>query len=167
MIDTVRKANGAKIRIITNGQLIEREIIPNLDVMGYFHISADACTAETYSKIRKGLSFDRLVDGVKKLVKEKGHGGIKIHNVINKYNYKEMPNIVKFWYDLGVDFVSFAQTRPRPYAHMAETCFNFYTDDDKDLLKTYIDKTLAICEKNSFNSSYLFPCINVYDIITY
>ncbi len=155
LLDIVRHADGAKIYLISNGQLIEEEILPYMDLMGYFHISGDAATAETYSKIRRGLDFNKFINGFKKLVKEKEDRTIFVNHVIHKINYKEMPEMAMLWHDLGADFMTFDEAWIDPLRK------DIIKIDDKNDLKKYLMKTIELCEDKKIPMHYSFPMFNL------
>lgn len=105
LIEVVKYAikNGVSVEISTNASLVNDDIISKLKNVGlkFIQVSLDGATAETYSKIRKGGDFNKVIDNIRKLVK---HFIISTCVVVNKLNYKEIKDIVDFSISLGVKF---------------------------------------------------------------
>lgn len=104
------KINRKKPIIIhTNGTLLTKKTLDKLckkysDIE--FYLSLDACTKETYEKLRIGGKFDTLIKNLEYLSKVKKEGKIKtvsILFVLQKDNYKELVNTVKLAIKLGFD----------------------------------------------------------------
>jgi MoaA/NifB/PqqE/SkfB family radical SAM enzyme len=69
------------------------------------YISFDGATKKTYEKIKKGCNFDRALENIKTLLrlKEELKSPFPILHfrfIINKYNYKEMPEFLDLIYSL-------------------------------------------------------------------
>ena len=115
MIDLIEYARGAGARVglITNGSLLtpektERLLAANTDAI---EISADAADRETYTRIRVGLDFDKLVGNVRYLVdrRNKAKSTTKvIASIVNQRSVADkLESIVAFW----KDFVDDVQVR--------------------------------------------------------
>lgn len=100
--------------IHTNGTLLTKS---NLDRLCKhysdleFMISIDAASEETYKYLRRGGNFDFLVKNLENLSKVKKEGKVRKVNllyVVQKYNYKEMPDFVKLAKRLEFDNVEFS-----------------------------------------------------------
>jgi radical SAM protein with 4Fe4S-binding SPASM domain len=64
------KKVGAKVGVITNGSIFTEEISKRLleAKVDMIEFSVDAADPETYSKVRKGLNWDILLENVKRMV---------------------------------------------------------------------------------------------------
>lgn len=105
LIGVVRFAinNEVAVEISTNASLVNEDIISKLKSAGlkFIQVSLDGSTAETYSKIRKGGDFNKVIDNIRKLVK---HFTVSICVVVNKLNHKEIDDIIDLSIGLGVKF---------------------------------------------------------------
>jgi len=100
------------IRIVSNGTLFNqdnwnwlKDKYKIIDV----EVSVDAATAETYQKLR-GANFNKLLENLKMLGKLHREGKIRkyIFNfVIQRDNFREMPDFVRLAKTLGVDSINF------------------------------------------------------------
>ena len=100
------KEVGARIGLITNGSLLtpdkaDRLLAANTDAI---EISADAADKETYSNIRVGLDFDKLVRNVRYLVNRRNELKSTTRVVASIINQKavedKLESIVAFWNDI-------------------------------------------------------------------
>lgn len=103
LIEVVRCAinNEVSVEISTNASLVNDDNISKLKRAGlkFIQVSLDGATAETYSKIRKGGDFNKVIDNIRKLVK---HFIVSTCVVVHKLNYKEIDDIVDLSISLGV-----------------------------------------------------------------
>lgn len=97
------KAAGAKVGLITNGSLLtsdkaDRLLAANTDAI---EISADAADSVTYSKIRVGLDFSRLITNVGYLMFQRNRTKSKTKVIASIVNQKavadKLDDIVAFW----------------------------------------------------------------------
>ena len=111
---------GAKrksVVIMTNGTLFtpkEWEKLEGKYEDISFMVSVDAATKETYDKVRCGGNFDQLMDNMKFLSTLRKDN--KVHNVtvimiVQKANYKEIPDFIKWAKDLGFDKANLSHIR--------------------------------------------------------
>lgn len=100
--------------IVTNGLLLNpkqweaihaaHEMILNLSV------SVDAASAETYEDVRRPGRWSQLLTNLEFLGEQRRVGNLKsliLNFVVQKKNFREMPNFVRLGIDLGVDLVRF------------------------------------------------------------
>jgi len=81
------------------------------------YFSLDACTSETYLKIRKNNLFERVVGNLKtwneyrKKLNANGHNHtVGIFNNINILNVSEVPKMVEMAAEIGVDMITLTPT---------------------------------------------------------
>lgn len=107
------KDNGTNVNTSSNGTVIykmaDKVVDSGLDLL---KISIDADNGETYQKVRDADLFDKVIEGVKEVVRLKREKGselpyIRFQFVIQKANYKEIPGVIKLAHDLGVDAINF------------------------------------------------------------
>lgn len=102
------------ICIHTNGTLLTKKNLEKLcsnykdiEIM----ISIDAAREDTYSKLRRGGNFNFLMKNLENLSKVKKEGKVRKVNllfVVQKLNYKEMPEFVRIAKRLEFDYVDFS-----------------------------------------------------------
>lgn len=100
---------GVELCFLTNGQLIDDGIARRWAEtgIGRVRISIDAATKETYEKLRRGGSFDRLIKAIssvnswkEKLGVEKPALGFNFVAMLD--NIRELPALVRLARDLGI-----------------------------------------------------------------
>ncbi len=105
------------IKIHTNGTLLTKKTLDKLcaiyDKRIEFLITIDAATKQTYEKIRFGGNFDQLMKNLENLSKVKNENPEKIFVllffVVQKDNYKEIPDFIKMADELNFDMVNFTR----------------------------------------------------------
>ncbi len=108
MLELIDYANkvGAKVGLITNGSLLDSHTAFNLLTSGIdaIDISADAADPETYSKVRVGLNFHKLLYNVKYLVELRDRKRLKTKIVVSIVDQKSLEGkldaAIKFWKDI-------------------------------------------------------------------
>ena len=102
------KSYGVKQSLLTNGLLLEKRYD---SIKDYFHeiiISIDGAIAETHNRIRGLNSFEQIFKGVAKAVNCTGkRPAVSIRTVLQKNNYRELPDFIKLAKSAGVDRISF------------------------------------------------------------
>lgn len=105
------------IVIMTNGTLFTPEEWKRLEGK-YEHIgfmvSIDAATKDTYEKVRCGGNFDKLMsnmDFLSNLRKENRVHSIIAIMIVQKANYKEIPDFIRWAKDKGFDRVNLSHIR--------------------------------------------------------
>lgn len=100
--------NNLSYSILTNGLLIKKNffkfkhIINNLTTIGF---SVDGATKSTYEKLRKGGKFELMLDNLKWICDIKRNFQVELHCVVQKDNFKEIPQYIEMAKDIGVDRV--------------------------------------------------------------
>ncbi|HHH79885.1 MAG TPA: radical SAM protein, partial [Thermoplasmatales archaeon] len=96
---------GMYVAIATNGTLITKEKAREMKKAGieFVQISLDGSNAETHDTFRgiKG-AFDKTVQGIKNSVAEGFF--VEVSTTVTKYNYMEVPEIIKLSEKLGADW---------------------------------------------------------------
>ena len=94
---------------MTNGTLFTRSEWEKLEGK-YEHIgfsvSVDATTKETYAKVRCGGNFDRLMENMELLSvlrRENKVENVVVNMVVQKANYKEIPDFIRWAKEMGFD----------------------------------------------------------------
>ncbi|MCD6229342.1 MAG: radical SAM protein [Candidatus Diapherotrites archaeon] len=147
MISLAKKLGYAKIRIVSNGRMycypdfLEKIIKAGVN---RFSVSIHAHNASLgdYLSRSKG-SFTQTTTGIKNICKM--GFSLDTNTVINKLNYKHLPEIVLFLNNLGVNNMHFSVINP-----MGNAMTNF--DEMVPTLteiSPYIKKSLKICDKNN------------------
>ncbi|PXF51697.1 MAG: hypothetical protein C4B55_04895 [Candidatus Methanophagaceae archaeon] len=98
------------LHISSNGSLIGEQAAKRINDSGLdaISISLDAVTPGLHDKIRGiGGTFERTVAAIKYLVDYKDHTQVGISPIITGLNLEELPRLVDFANDLGVDAIRF------------------------------------------------------------
>lgn len=97
-----------RLHLVTNGQIWNDEILNK--VTDVFQpevlISIDAWEKETYEKLRRGGSYSRLLENIKKYVALQSQGklsAVVARFVVQVRNYQEIPQFIVNMRKLGVD----------------------------------------------------------------
>ena len=105
------------IDLHTNGQLWDRKAWADLDLAGRVdtaQISIDAAKEDTYGVVRRGGTLQRLLTNLEfvKTLRETGEiRRLIISMVVQKLNYREMPDFVRLGKRFGADEISFQMIR--------------------------------------------------------
>lgn len=99
------KGIGVKQTLLTNGLLLEKRLT---DLHGFFSeiiVSIDGPDGETHNSIRGITSFDQIVSGVR--LAARNVAPVSIRTVIQKKNFRRLPEMVEFAKSLNVSRISF------------------------------------------------------------
>lgn len=107
-----------KFEIITNAQLFTERAYVDLDLAGRIHsikISIDAARPETYKFVRRGGSFERLIENLTFLdgLRTSGRDQFRLHLlfVVSTPNFREMPEFVHLAKRFHADIAFFTLLR--------------------------------------------------------
>lgn len=109
IISIIKKYQSYGIRMTcsTNASVMSRELAGLIHQAFYdINISCDACTAETYEKIRRGLKFSRFLENVRLLRSIGKELRMQMAVVIMRQNIHELPGIVTLAAELGFQAVT-------------------------------------------------------------
>jgi len=102
--------SNVKFSIQTNGLLVKKmykrfqKIFKNLDVL---NISIDGASKATYEKLRKGGSFEKILENLNFLKSIEKKFKVNLHMVVQQENWQEMPAMIKLAEEFNVDRVFF------------------------------------------------------------
>jgi len=95
-----------KLTAVTNGSVMSPELAEEIHKSFYsITFSCDACTKETYEKIRKGLSFEKFKENAKLLRSYGTALPMRMSTVAMRQNLHELPGIVRLAAELGFDLL--------------------------------------------------------------
>lgn len=146
-----------KYELITNGQLCNEENLKKLNITDKIEritISLHASSKETYEKIVRGGSFERVMNNIKYLNKLHKTGKIEdfsLTYVTSSMNYKDLPDFIKLANDLQI----VGQIRElMDWGDVSEMCENFskYNIVDKNHPKH--QEFVDILQDPIFDSEY-------------
>ena len=106
-----------KITLMTNGVLFTPENWGKISdchyAVNFIKISIDAATKETYSKVRRGGDFDKLINNLSFISGLKQNKELKLQAVflMQKDNYKEMPMFVNLMKKYNFDRIHFSKIK--------------------------------------------------------
>jgi MoaA/NifB/PqqE/SkfB family radical SAM enzyme len=111
MMDALLDA-GCSVEFLTNGQLLDDEKIEKIVSRGVSKVgfSIDGATPEMYEKIRRGASFEKLINNIRKIDEFKKRLGkntplISIGFVAMRQNIHELPELIRLAHSLGAFLV--------------------------------------------------------------
>lgn len=102
---------GARVYLNSNGSLFKQEDIDRLLACNVdnIEISVDAGDRDTYAVVRKGLDWDHLLETLRYMIQQRNLTRslttIEVSVINQDIVSGKVPEIEKFWYDLGVDNV--------------------------------------------------------------
>lgn len=131
-IDRLDQA-GIEQALVSNAILLTDRLFEVLPKLNYMAVSLQASDAETYAKITGCDKRDALYENVRKLRRIFTKTILGARSVINKYNYKEVPNIFRDAKELGFDYVIFI-----PAVDYENTGFIELNDAEKEELSAMI-----------------------------
>ncbi len=107
------KQEGCEVGLLTNGILLDgacAQILINAGI-DWIGVSVDGATAEVYEQVRRGASFEVLVENIRALsgLRKKGVPRILINFVMMPLNIHQLSDMVRLGKDLGVDQINFKQ----------------------------------------------------------
>jgi len=110
LIKGIKELPNVRFSIHTNGLLIKKmyhrhtELFEKLDAL---NVSIDGATKETYETLRRGGSYEKIVENLGAVAELKAKHGFKfvLHFVVQAENYHEMPAIVELAEKYGADRV--------------------------------------------------------------
>jgi MoaA/NifB/PqqE/SkfB family radical SAM enzyme len=98
------KSKGLRVMFNSNGCLLTGEKISALLDSGLDSISFsfDGAKKETYEKLRVGANFEKTVNNIMELIKERNRRGLRkpsvtMYFVAQKHNYQEISKFKSFW----------------------------------------------------------------------
>lgn len=106
IIDTLSLVQklGIDYSMITNGQALEGEVVEYLKNAKWIRISFDSSKQETYKKIRRVSTHDKVISNIENFAHTKSAGcTLGINCVISKSNAEEIFDICSLVKGLGVD----------------------------------------------------------------
>ncbi|MDX1701340.1 MAG: radical SAM protein, partial [Melioribacteraceae bacterium] len=154
------------LSLCTNGNLINQEIIDEIIFSPNFRrltISMDAATRETYSKIRKGGSFDKVLTVVREITQRSRNlrwPKIQFNFVIMRSNYKEVLPFVDLAVELGIWALNFMMLIPSVNTRRPEFYKRLQKEDlsrDKELAKEVLEIMQQVKSKTHKHGILLRP----------
>ncbi len=137
------KKHGSFVKVDTNGMLLNNDNINRLLNTGIDIISnsIDGMDKKTYESIRKGAKFETVIKNLKNLVaarnRKKSKTEIHIYLVLQKKNFKQFPDFIRFGDSIGVDSISGCFVKEESYAKNKEV--NLEKCDKGELGKLALD----------------------------
>jgi len=106
------KRDNIKYSMLTNGLMFKEfyntvpHIIDNLQELG---VSIDGATKETYEKLRLGGRWDKIIEGLECMAKQKQKHDFRfnLHMVVQQDNWHELEAMLELGHKYGVDRVYF------------------------------------------------------------
>ncbi len=113
--DALRLADSYRIktRMVSNGMLLSDEISQWMtaeQTLRYYYLSFDGSTKSTLEKIRRGAKFERIIENIGNLTRQKRDAGVKYPRLglrysVMKENAEELPGICRLAKSMGMETV--------------------------------------------------------------
>jgi radical SAM protein with 4Fe4S-binding SPASM domain len=105
------EARGIRMFFNTNGSINDSTTAKQLAQLQRTHItySLDGATAETFTQMRKGSRFERIVENIRMMSEERERGSnlvMSAWTVVTKKNVRELSKIVCLAKQLGLDLIT-------------------------------------------------------------
>jgi MoaA/NifB/PqqE/SkfB family radical SAM enzyme len=94
--------------LLTNGLLLEKRLDEIRPLLTEIIVSLDGATSATHNEIRGVSSFEQILAGIRSAVKSFPEPrSVSIRTVVQKQNFREMPQLIGLARSLGVGRISF------------------------------------------------------------
>ena len=93
--------------LLTNGLLLEKRFA---EIRSFFHeiiVSLDGPTDAIHDGIRGAEAFHRILGGIREVTGSRERPQVSLRTVVQKRNFRSLPEMVRLARDLGVDRISF------------------------------------------------------------
>jgi radical SAM protein with 4Fe4S-binding SPASM domain len=164
MIDSAKK-KGFEVSLTDNFTLIDKECALTLinSRIDYLYASFDSVSKDRFEKIRFGASFDDVVSNIKQVVEARKQVNankprIFLKSTISKENFSEVPHLIRFAEDLGLEGIDFCKMHSYYQDHVNDPTFYI---DPKDLPPTKIEVILN--EMGNYPCQALNGCFVTFD----
>jgi len=131
--------------ISTNGSILNNFKIQELinSENDFIRVSLDAFTEETFHKIRKGLNYYQILKNINNLLKTNYYEHVSFGFVVQKYNYHELKDFIKFWEKKGGGLdINYLSNRSGTLPFFKELFFNPNNIFNIERLKHKISKKM-------------------------
>jgi len=102
----IKKLSNGEIAtgIVTNGTLLTEEKVKEVceAEVDRIHFSIDAFTEETYTKIRRGLNYNKVMTNIENIRNSDCKTRVTVGFTMQKDNYFELNDFKKFWKKKGI-----------------------------------------------------------------
>lgn len=95
------------LRLLTNGILLAKNVDAIGKIFDVVAVSFDSANRETYQKIRGVDAFQQIINGISRLRTLNRKMEIRLRTVIQKENFREIPQIISLGRKLGANKISF------------------------------------------------------------
>jgi MoaA/NifB/PqqE/SkfB family radical SAM enzyme len=106
-IGKIFQAHGVRQTLLTNGLLLEKRLEELSEFLNEIIISLDGPSAAVHDAIRGVESFERILRGIHAAKSRINRAVLSIRMVVQRRNFRSVPDMVGFAGDLGVDRISF------------------------------------------------------------
>lgn len=133
-----------KICIVSNGLLLTERLINSMNEYNVTNLilSCDGSNKEYYEKIRVGGDFSVFLQKAT-MARRYYNGQLSIHSVISNQNIKDIHNLPKLAFELGINTISLAQLRQNSWCEK-NSFFRVALNQLKNEIEKLVD---AACSK--------------------
>lgn len=154
-----------KQTLLTNGLLLEKRIDELRQYFTEVIVSIDGAKAETHNKIRGVNSFDLILKGIAKALEKpseaKSNMQVSIRTVIQKQNFRELPDFIELAKSIGVKRISFLSADVSSDAYgrdtrgaMADESEIALNSEETDEFKSIIERVISDY-KHEFETGFI------------
>jgi radical SAM protein with 4Fe4S-binding SPASM domain len=136
--------------MVTNGTLLNKQVIQEL--LRYpptsLFVSIDGATSETHAAIRNGADLDAILSSIRNLIDERNRRKSRFPMVsfsvtLQKRNLEELPDIVRFAGELGVDSVNVVLLVPYAGLDVAGEIVNQKSDSYNSFISRAVEQAAS------------------------
>ncbi len=96
-----------KETLLTNGLLLQKRLPQIGDYLSEIIVSIDGADGATHNAIRGVEAFDRILSGIRRALKDAPAVRVSLRTVVQRKNFRQLPDLVALGRSLGVHHVSF------------------------------------------------------------
>ena len=148
LIRKIKNFNHIKFSIQTNGLLIKKMYDKNIEMfdrLDQLNISIDGATKKTYEALRRGGSYEKILENLEFVSKLDKNFVTNLHMVVQKSNWREMPLMLELAKKFNINSVYYNRIQDwNTYQNFENLHIPEETNEFKDMFKTIKNDPIAI-----------------------